>query len=94
MTGRGGVDALSRPLQDDSPWRHRLRPDLCPHVGHPGSTYNPIMDATWCLCGARRIRGNAVQRTSRALGPAHCGGVLSECLGPEETRHPCPEVAS
>lgn len=42
------------------PAPYRLRPDLCGGGGHPGVTYNPWADETWCLCGAKITAGNAV----------------------------------
>lgn len=37
------------------------RPDLCAAHDHPGVTYNPWTDSTWCLCGERAQAGNRVQ---------------------------------
>ena len=73
-------------------WMHRLHPEKCADHGHPGAAYNPLGDKTWCLCGARTYPGVAVDRTVSSLGPADCGGVLSECLDRTQTRHPCPET--
>ena len=36
----------------------RTRPDLCAEHGHPGVTYHPQMDKTWCLCGEVVRDGN------------------------------------
>ena len=27
------------------------RQQLCAEMGHPGTTYNPWSDTTWCACG-------------------------------------------
>lgn len=55
-----------------SPSRTRKRPDLCAEHGHPGVTYHPQMDRTWCLCGQVVRDGN--QHTHAAC----CGGPLEE----------------
>ena len=34
-----------------SPSRTRKLPDLCSKHGHPGVTYHPQMDRTWCSPG-------------------------------------------
>lgn len=33
------------------PSKWRTRPDLCAEHDHPGVTYHPQMNQTWCLCG-------------------------------------------
>ena len=50
-------------------------PDLptCASLGHPGVTYNPGMDHTRCLCGARVYDGRP---TSVDEHLACCGGPL------------------
>ena len=45
------------------------RAALCPELGHPGATYNPHMDQTWCTCGARIYPGNRVSPLTRNHGP-------------------------
>ena len=40
---------------------YRTRPDLCAEHGHPGVTYNPWMDKTWCLCGEVITEGDTVE---------------------------------
>lgn len=30
----------------------------CVELGHPGDTYNPLCDATWCRCGAAVYAGD------------------------------------
>lgn len=41
-----------------STWRYT--PERCGDHGHPGHTYNPWQDRTWCLCGAQIVDGNTV----------------------------------
>lgn len=57
---------------DQSPTRKR--PDLCADHAHPGVTYNPWLDRTWCLCGAVTYEGNAFTQA------ACCGGPLEEAV--------------
>lgn len=63
----------SEPQPD--PFPHRKRPDLCASFDHPGSTYNPHMDKTWCLCGEIIRDGNHATHDDCC-----CGGRLIECL--------------
>lgn len=49
------------------------RDDLCADMDHPGVTYNPWLDRTWCLCGARTYPGDAVTHPHVAC----CGGPLA-----------------
>lgn len=71
-TGGGfGVVGLGDPGQ---PSRTRKRPDLCAEHGHPGCTYNPWQDKTWCLCGA------VVRDGDQATHADCCGGPLEETL--------------
>ena len=49
----------------------RKRSDLCPAHEHPGVTYNPSQDRTWCLCGDVTRDGN------QATHADCCGGPLS-----------------
>ena len=58
---------------------HRRRPDLCADHDHPGQTYNPWMDQTWCLCGEVRTAGNRVDLPLATT----CGGPLVTCLHDE-----------
>jgi hypothetical protein len=53
---------------DPSPTR--TRPDLCAERGHPGATYNPWRDKTWCLCG------EVVRDGNHHTHAACCGGPL------------------
>lgn len=59
--GRAGAPSKTRP-----------RPDLCAEHGHPGVTYHPQQDRTWCLCGETIYDGNT------ATHAACCGGPLEE----------------
>lgn len=40
---------MTRPVQQPDTWR--TCPEKCADHGHPGVTYNPWADRTWCLCG-------------------------------------------
>lgn len=33
------------------PQRFRAAPERCPEYGHPGITFHPQLDRTWCECG-------------------------------------------
>lgn len=55
---------------DRSP--NRKRPDLCAEHDHPGVTYHPWLDKTWCLCGEIVRAGN------HHMHAACCGGPLEE----------------
>jgi hypothetical protein len=66
----GGIGVVGHGVSEPS--RQRKRPDLCAENGHPGATYNPYDDRTWCLCGAVIYDGN--QHTHHAC----CGGPLVE----------------
>jgi hypothetical protein len=59
-----------------SPDSYRLRPDLCEEWLHPGVTYNPWEDLTWCLCGKVTYPGCTIV-WPKADGP---GGPLREEL--------------
>lgn len=58
-----------------SPSTWRYMPERCGDYDHPGSTYNPWHDRTWCLCGEKVVDGNMVD--FRYLGK---GGLLAELL--------------
>lgn len=45
---------------------------VCSTLGHPGVTFNPWLDQTWCVCGAVRYFGNQVSHPHMAC----CGGPL------------------
>ncbi|MDB5716471.1 MAG: hypothetical protein JWO15_3868 [Sphingomonadales bacterium] len=57
-----------------APSTHKPRPDLCESLGHPGETYNPWTDKTWCLCGAVVVADNTAGHESCC-----CGGRLLKC---------------
>lgn len=57
---------------DPSPTRKR--PDLCAEYDHPGVTFNPWQDRTWCLCGEVVRDGNHFTHA------ACCGGPLEESV--------------
>lgn len=50
----------------------RPRPDLCAEHDHPGCTYNPWSNKTWCLCG------EVVRDGNHATHAACCDGPLVE----------------
>lgn len=41
----------------------------CAAIGHPGATYNPWMDQTWCACGAVIRPGDHHQHVTCCGGP-------------------------
>lgn len=45
----------------------------CADMGHPGVTYNPNEDKTWCLCGIRVYPGRTASVDQHL---ACCGGPL------------------
>ena len=55
-----------------SPSPKQKRPDLCAEHDHPGVTYNPQMDKTWCLCG------DVIRDGNHHTHAACCGGPLEE----------------
>lgn len=63
------------------------RQQRCAEMGHPGTTYNPWSDTTWCACGWAVYPG---------VGPdAHkhlacCGGPLDIPVGDSDYRAPLP----
>lgn len=58
-----------------TPNYYRTRPDRCAEHNHPGVTFNPLMNRTWCLCGERRYEGRP---TSVDEHLACCHGPLTE----------------
>lgn len=68
---------------DPDPFPHRKRPDLCASCGHPGATFNPWLNKTWCLCGEVVRAGDQATHDDCC-----CGGRLIECL------HDLDEVAA
>lgn len=63
---------MSRPAQ--SLPTYRTCPEKCADYNHPGVTYNPWHDRTWCICGDVIRDGNQVIVPHAAC----CGGVLTE----------------
>lgn len=59
--------------------RSRTCPDRCADAGHPGVTYNPWEDRTWCLCGVHTYLGRP---DTVAQHLACCGGPLTEQVAP------------
>jgi len=55
----GGFGSVGLGVPGPKPTSYR-RPDLCADLDHPGITYHPWMDQTWCLCGRRVQPGNQV----------------------------------
>lgn len=51
---------------------HRKRPELCADHGHPGVTFNPWQNRTWCLCG------DVIRDGDHFTHAACCGGPLAE----------------
>ncbi len=47
------------------------RDAACTEMGHPGVTYSPSVDRTWCICGESTYLGDVAQH-----GLACCGGPL------------------
>lgn len=68
---RGGFGVVGLGDAGD-PSSHRKRPDLCAAHGHPGATFNPRQNRTWCLCGSVIREGNHFTHA------ACCGGPLEE----------------
>lgn len=58
--------------------RYRTRPDRCAGMGHPGVTYNPLYDRTWCLCGEKIYDGQPATVDQHL---ACCNGPLTEPIG-------------
>lgn len=56
---------------------HRTRPELCAQHGHPGVTWNPWEDRTWCLCGKHTYKGRAATVDQHL---ACCDGPLTEAI--------------
>jgi len=44
----------------------------CARLGHPGATYNPLLDRTWCACGVVVRPGGG----DRFYHVTCCGGPL------------------
>ena len=67
----------------------RKRPDLCADQDHPGVTYNPWLDKTWCLCGDVVRDGNHATHAACCGGPLSGGDGLADAL-PEPEREESP----
>ena len=52
----------------------------CGSLGHPGVTYHPGLDNTWCLCGKRIYPGRPYTVDQHI---ACCGGPLDKFKGGE-----------
>ena len=76
MTWNGGFGIVGHGVNTPARTRTRKRPDLCAEHGHPGCTYNPWADQTWCLCGAVTYDGD------QATHADCCGGPLEEVIEP------------
>ena len=48
-------------------WRRRAR--RCAELGHPGATYSPWSNRTWCLCGAESVPGDHADHVTCCGGP-------------------------
>ena len=67
--GGFGVVGLGDP---GAPSLTRKAPERCADYDHPGVTYHPQLDKTWCLCGAVVRDGDRVATPHMAC----CGGPL------------------
>ena len=41
----------------------------CAELGHPGATFNPWLNKTWCMCGTVVRDGNHHQHVTCCGGP-------------------------
>jgi hypothetical protein len=73
----GGIGIGAVGLVDNHVSPHRKTPERCADFAHPGATYNPWADKTWCLCGEVVHDGNTVTHDSCC-----CGGRLVVCQHP------------
>jgi hypothetical protein len=53
----------------------QTNPAKCPTLNHPGVTYNPLCDRTWCLCGKHTYPGRPATVDQHL---ACCGGPLTK----------------
>lgn len=51
---RLGTQVTGRVAQSSG---YRTCPEKCADMGHPGVTWNPLYDKTWCLCGEHTYDG-------------------------------------
>ena len=67
------MTAVDRPVvasaRVSQPFASFPRPDRCEAAGHPGCTYNPWLNQTVCLCGARWMPGNQDTFEAKLDGP-------------------------
>jgi hypothetical protein len=45
------------------------RESLCAEMSHPGATYNPWMERTWCACGGATYDGDQSSHVACCGGP-------------------------
>ena len=45
------------------------RATACAQLGHPGATYNPLLDKTWCACGQVIRDGDHFEHVTCCGGP-------------------------
>lgn len=64
-------------------WPASETPAKCAVAGHPGVTYNPMTDETFCLCG-ERISSGLADSVDEHL--ACCGGPLDRFAKPQDTQ--------
>jgi hypothetical protein len=70
--GTCAVGLISEPHSGPS---RAERHQLCADLEHPGATYNPWQDQTWCLCGT------SIRAGDHHAHAACCGGPLSVARG-------------
>ncbi|WP_207009804.1 hypothetical protein [Nocardioides aromaticivorans] len=75
MSDIGRGIGMGAPGFGGTPSPHQTIPAKCGGEGHPGVTYNPWHDTTWCLCGEVVTKGNRVVWPK----PTDCGGPLVHC---------------
>ena len=63
------------------------RQQRCSEMGHPGTTYNPWSDTTWCACGWATYPGVGPDADKHL---ACCGGPLDIPVGGTDDRDPLP----
>ncbi len=73
-----------------APSSRRTFPELCASYHHPGETYNPSADLTWCLCGARIYYG---QHLPLGVRSPLTKVVCEVCREPTLESEPSPHVA-
>lgn len=81
MTWTGGFGVVGLGVVGEAS-RTRTRPDLCADHDHPGVTYHPQLDRTWCLCGDVVRDGYAITTGNWPHKADCCGGPLVEEVTP------------